>query len=172
MDTILNSIKGLAKFLNDYATLILVIITAIYAYFTYRMAHLMSKQVIADMIDQLRCPVIMVGRNRLGTLNHVLLTVEALQKRGIRQIKVVLMDAEKPDVSSATNLDVLKEFMGNTGVFAVPYLGKRASRADTLKENSKILKKTIAQVLESDNFCLVLSKVRKQQRQKINKKGR
>ena len=49
MDIILNIIRGLTKFLNDYATLILVIITGIYAYFTYRMAKLMAKQVIADI---------------------------------------------------------------------------------------------------------------------------
>lgn len=36
-------------FLNDYATLILVIITGIYAYFTYKMAKIMSKQVVADI---------------------------------------------------------------------------------------------------------------------------
>ena len=46
---ILLTIKKIAKFLNDYATLILVIITAIYAYFTYKMAKLMGKQVLADI---------------------------------------------------------------------------------------------------------------------------
>jgi hypothetical protein len=43
------TIKDAAKFLNDYATLILVIITGIYAYFTYKMAKIMGKQVIADI---------------------------------------------------------------------------------------------------------------------------
>ena len=41
--------RSVARFLNEYATLILVIITAIYAYFTYKMAKLMGKQVIADI---------------------------------------------------------------------------------------------------------------------------
>lgn len=49
MDITLNIIRGLAKFLNNYATLILVIITGIYTYFTYRMARLMAKQIIADI---------------------------------------------------------------------------------------------------------------------------
>lgn len=35
--------------MNDHATLILVIITGLYAYFTYKMARLMAKQVIADI---------------------------------------------------------------------------------------------------------------------------
>ena len=46
---ILGILKAVAKFLRDYATLILVIITGIYAYFTYRMAKIMSKQVLADI---------------------------------------------------------------------------------------------------------------------------
>lgn len=42
-------ITKIARFLNNYATLILVIITGIYAYFTYKMAKLMAKQIVADI---------------------------------------------------------------------------------------------------------------------------
>ena len=49
IDILLNIIKTTAKLLNNYATLILVIITGIYAYFTYKMAKLMAKQVVADI---------------------------------------------------------------------------------------------------------------------------
>ena len=42
-------IKIVMDFLNDYAMLFLVIITGIYAYFTYKMAKLMAMQVIADI---------------------------------------------------------------------------------------------------------------------------
>jgi len=42
-------LKRTAELFNQYATLILVIITAIYAYFTYKMARLMRKQVVADI---------------------------------------------------------------------------------------------------------------------------
>jgi len=42
-------LKDMAKLLNNYATLILVVITALYAYFTYKMAKTMSRQVIADI---------------------------------------------------------------------------------------------------------------------------
>ncbi len=42
-------VKNTAKFLNNYATLILAGITVIYVYFTYKMAKTMSKQVIADI---------------------------------------------------------------------------------------------------------------------------
>lgn len=42
-------LKSLIEFLNNYSTLILVIITGIYAYFTYKMQKVMEKQVIADI---------------------------------------------------------------------------------------------------------------------------
>lgn len=42
-------VKSIAGMINENATLILVIITAVYAYFTYRMAKIMAKQVIADI---------------------------------------------------------------------------------------------------------------------------
>src|SRR3989344_7589210 len=42
-------IKSAIGIINDNATLILVIITAVYAYFTYRMAKIMAKQVVADI---------------------------------------------------------------------------------------------------------------------------
>lgn len=49
MTWLMEIIKFVASEINDNATLILVIITAIYAYFTYRMAKIMSRQVIADI---------------------------------------------------------------------------------------------------------------------------
>jgi hypothetical protein len=42
-------IKMVMSFLNGYSTLILVIITGIYAYFTYKMAKTMTNQIIADI---------------------------------------------------------------------------------------------------------------------------
>lgn len=46
---ILEIVKSITGTINENATLILVIITAVYAYFTYRMAKIMSRQVIADI---------------------------------------------------------------------------------------------------------------------------
>lgn len=46
MDKDLNIIL---KFLNDYANLILVVITAIYAFMTFRMASLMKRQIVAHI---------------------------------------------------------------------------------------------------------------------------
>jgi hypothetical protein len=42
-------IKEILESLNKYSTLILVIITGIYAYFTYKMAKTMSRQIVAEI---------------------------------------------------------------------------------------------------------------------------
>lgn len=41
--------KTITSIANEYATVILIVITAVYAYFTYKMAKIMAKQVIADI---------------------------------------------------------------------------------------------------------------------------
>jgi dethiobiotin synthase len=54
------------------------------------------------------CAVVVVARSALGTLNHTMLTREALSHRGIRQLGVVLGSwPEQPDVIEQTNRDHL-----------------------------------------------------------------
>jgi dethiobiotin synthetase len=48
---------------------------------------------VADFIAKLGLPALVVARSRLGTINHTLLTVNELRRRGINVIGVVLNDA-------------------------------------------------------------------------------
>jgi dethiobiotin synthetase len=50
-----------------------------------------------DLAGLLGLPAVVVGRAGLGTLNHVLLTVDALRRRAVRVAGVVLNEAEPPD---------------------------------------------------------------------------
>lgn len=43
------NINPLLRFLNDYANLILVMVTAVYAFLTYRMVSLTKKQIVSDI---------------------------------------------------------------------------------------------------------------------------
>lgn len=43
-----------------------------------------------DLIHQLSLPVILVARSTLGTINHTCLTLEALRKRGVKILGVML----------------------------------------------------------------------------------
>ena len=47
------------------------------------MVPLNYEDCIIDLILQLNCEVVLVSRNYLGSINHTLLSIEALQKRGI-----------------------------------------------------------------------------------------
>lgn len=45
---------------------------------------------VMDLVKQLRLPVVIVGRSGLGGINHALLTIEALRRKRIRIIALVL----------------------------------------------------------------------------------
>ena len=62
-------------------------------------------RVIADLISAVALPAVVVASTRLGTLNHTLLTVEALAHRGIPVLGVVLVGP--PDPGLAALLDGL-----------------------------------------------------------------
>ncbi|MEX0646515.1 MAG: dethiobiotin synthase [Balneolaceae bacterium] len=49
-----------------------------------------DKDMIIDLIKRLNIPVLLVARSGLGTLNHTLLSIEALRSRGIELWAVVL----------------------------------------------------------------------------------
>ena len=56
---------------------------------------------VLDLVAKLGCEVIVVSRNRLGTINHTLLTIGALQPAGIEGLKAMLMSSPKEDSSTA-----------------------------------------------------------------------
>jgi len=63
---------------------------------------------IADVAELLQAPLIVVARAGLGTLNHTALTVEAIQRRGLECLGVVIGSwPDDPDLASRCNLDDL-----------------------------------------------------------------
>ncbi len=71
-----------------------------------------------------RLDVIIVAANRLGAINHTLLTVRAVCGAGLRLRGVVLNDLEPgpPDVARATNHEALCELLAGTPVVSFPWL--------------------------------------------------
>jgi len=102
---------------------------------------------VADLIAKLNCEVIVVARNRLGTINHTLLTVRTLQHIGIRSLSVVLMSGKKRDISSLSNPKILAELLGCVPLHPIRYLGENNVRVGALKKNRKKIKKTLARIL-------------------------
>ncbi len=65
----------------------------------------LSNHLAAD----LELPVIVIARNRLGCLNHVLLTVRAVEADGLKCAGVVLNDfSEEADLAMTTNFEILQ----------------------------------------------------------------
>ena len=103
---------------------------------------------VADLIERLHCEVVVVGRNKLGTINHTLLTVKELQSRAVSKLKVILMIGNATDVSTATNVMILRELLAPLPVFNIPFLGPNPLRLNALKNNYKKLKKVLAQIVD------------------------
>jgi dethiobiotin synthase len=99
---------------------------------------------VVDLIQQLQCTVLVVARNRLGTINHTLLTVQALRSRAPEQIKVILRDEVKPDISARTNRTILAETLAPIEVLPFPFLGAAGARLEVIKKNAKKVKNIVA----------------------------
>lgn len=64
------------------------------------MVPLNSKDCIIDLIEKLDIEVVLVSRNYLGSINHTLLSVEALQNRNIKIRGIIFNDKENKDTES------------------------------------------------------------------------
>jgi len=111
---------------------------------------------VRDLIRGLECKTIVVCPNRLGTINHTLLTAEALESAGIEEFTIVLMGVKNPDISAASNPRMIRRMLPLRPVFCLPYLGFRAGTARGVKRNVKYLKKTLAQLAGGGILSIVL----------------
>ena len=102
---------------------------------------------VLDLIARLGCRAILVSRNRLGTINHTLLSVSALQHAGIKRLRTVLNSSSKADHSTFSNISTLSELLDPIPIFPIPFLGRNPARLEVLKPSQKKLKKTLAQIL-------------------------
>jgi dethiobiotin synthetase len=87
------------------------------------MVPIQERLMMIDLIQRLGFPTILVGRIGLGTLNHTLLSLEALDRRGINTIGIVL-SCTRPDSGpeeAFTPAD-LARFVKHVPVVVIPHL--------------------------------------------------
>lgn len=106
-----------------------------------------EKFTVAGLIAALKCEVLIVARNRLGTINHTLLTVAAAGQLK-RPMKVVLMDCGDRDDSTETNFAILRERLAPVSVLECPFWGQKPASMKVFARNQKKLEKVLARVLE------------------------
>lgn len=75
-----------------------------------------------ELITTLGADVVVVAPNRLGVVNHVRLTLEALPPVMAARAQVVLMSPRRPDAASRTNRALLGGFMPIGHVHSLPFL--------------------------------------------------
>lgn len=77
---------------------------------------------VADLAVEMKLPVAIVVANRLGALNHALLTVEAVRARGLECAGLILNHpSQDEDIATTTNRGVLEEFAGVPILFDIAY---------------------------------------------------
>jgi dethiobiotin synthetase len=71
---------------------------------------------VSDLAAEMGLPVVVVAANRLGALNHTLLTVESIRSRGLECAGVILNHVQppsaEPDIAVMTNGAALRELLG------------------------------------------------------------
>jgi dethiobiotin synthetase len=102
---------------------------------------------VLDLIANLGCSSVVVSRNKLGTINHTMLTVDAMQHAGIKRLKVVLMASRERDFSTDSNGRILSELLASTPLVPMPFLGRNVVQIPALKRSEKKVKKTLARIL-------------------------
>jgi dethiobiotin synthetase len=102
---------------------------------------------VLDLIASLSCSTVVVSRNKLGTINHTMLTVDAMQHAGIKEFKVVLMTSRESDFSTGSNGRILSKLLAPAPVVPIPFLGRNLTRIPALKRSEKKAKKTLARIL-------------------------
>jgi dethiobiotin synthetase len=70
---------------------------------------------VADLAVQIGLPIALVACNRLGCVNHTLLSIEALDRRGLKPIGIVLAahheaKTEIDAIGRRTNMELIQQF--------------------------------------------------------------
>ncbi len=70
------------------------------------MVPLNEKKLFIDLVKELRLPVLLVAANRLGAINHTLLSIEAIRTRRMRFIGTVFNNIAVSEVAMVLNDNV------------------------------------------------------------------
>jgi len=103
------------------------------------LAPISSKNTMASFAKEIESHLIIVAQNRVGVINHVLLSVEAAVSRGLSVSSVILMRQEESDASVADNAELIRMHMPNItnfkGIYDFPWLGEGADNPKLISNN-------------------------------------
>jgi dethiobiotin synthetase len=81
---------------------------------------------VLDLFVRWRCEIILVAGNRLGALNHTLLTVRAAEAAGLPVRAIILTSFSSADatVAQATNYDALRTLLPELAIYRFPWIDR------------------------------------------------
>jgi len=92
-----------------------------------------------DLAMELKAKAVVAAVDRLGTINHVLLTVDRLKFHGIDVLGVVLSEPERADESTGTNAASLQRMRPGLRMFSVPRLMSPNDGAEYVAELARLI---------------------------------
>lgn len=75
-----------------------------------------------DLAKEFKAKAVVAAIDKLGTINHTLLTVDELEHHGIEVAGIILSEPERADESTGTNTAALQRMRPGLKVFPVPRL--------------------------------------------------
>lgn len=92
---------------------------------------LTADHTVLDLMQELALPVLVVARPGLGTVNHTVLTVEAIRARGLHVLGVILngVQPEMDEQAIQENIEMIERFGQVPVVGQVPWLDAHSREA-------------------------------------------
>lgn len=83
-----------------------------------------KKTLVIDVVKELKIPVIVVAPNKLGTINHTLMTIEVLKNRGVKILGIIFNNLHKNENSSILkdNPAIVQKISGVNVLDVIPYI--------------------------------------------------
>ncbi|MEK7375721.1 MAG: dethiobiotin synthase, partial [Candidatus Margulisiibacteriota bacterium] len=78
---------------------------------------------VIDIVKQLKIPVLIVAGNKLGCINHTLMTIEVLKKRGIKIAGIIFNNVDKNEKPGILrdNPAIIQNITGINVLGVIPY---------------------------------------------------
>ena len=84
-----------------------------------------GKDLVIDIAKEINIPVLLVVANKLGCINHTLLTIEAIKRRGMKITGIIFNNnkklGRKEDIISKDNPRIIKKLTGEKVLGILPF---------------------------------------------------
>ena len=82
-----------------------------------------KKKLVIDIAKKLSLPILIVAENKLGAVNHTLLTIEAIKKRNMEMIGIIFNNRHRRtnNIILDDNVNIIKKLTGEKILGILPY---------------------------------------------------